>query len=94
MRSTMLWPYHGRTVRGGRDRARGDRDGLAVDPESLRATLVDARIDQVLGEATLSRPKLGSFQTGGRSGRHTEHLGFLLAELAVPAAHLSGRGKW
>ena len=54
--------------------------GAAVDPASLRATW-DATIDAVLGEATLTRPAGLGVQTGGRSGRHTEHLGHLLAEM-------------
>jgi ring-1,2-phenylacetyl-CoA epoxidase subunit PaaC len=37
----------------------------------------------VLGRATLQQPKDGWMQSGGRSGRHTEHLGHLLAEMQV-----------
>ena len=34
-----------------------------------------------MARATLLRPADGWMQSGGRSGRHTEHLGHLLAEL-------------
>ena len=54
--------------------------GVAVDPASLRATW-DKTIDDVLAEATLTRPRDGYMQSGGRAGRHSEHLGFILAEL-------------
>ncbi|NYZ14982.1 phenylacetate-CoA oxygenase subunit PaaC [Azospirillum sp. RWY-5-1] len=54
--------------------------GIAPDPEELRAGW-EARVDAVLAEATLSRPAIHGRQTGGRSGRHTEHLGHLLAEM-------------
>src|SRR5450631_1899543 len=37
----------------------------------------------VLGRATLQQPKDGWMQIGGRAGRHTEHLGHLLAEMQV-----------
>jgi ring-1,2-phenylacetyl-CoA epoxidase subunit PaaC len=37
----------------------------------------------VLNRATLQQPKDGWMQSGGRSGRHTEHLGHLLAEMQV-----------
>jgi ring-1,2-phenylacetyl-CoA epoxidase subunit PaaC len=37
----------------------------------------------VLSRATLHQPKDGWMQSGGRAGRHTEHLGHLLAEMQV-----------
>jgi ring-1,2-phenylacetyl-CoA epoxidase subunit PaaC len=37
----------------------------------------------VLGRATLRQPPDGWMQTGGRTGRHTEHLGHLLAEMQI-----------
>ena len=37
----------------------------------------------VLVRATLQQPKDGWMQNGGRTGRHTEHLGHLLAEMQV-----------
>lgn len=43
----------------------------------------DTTIDRVLAEATLKRPPDRWMQTGGRAGRHTEHLGHLLAEMQV-----------
>lgn len=54
--------------------------GIAPDPSALRPTW-DAAIDGVLNEATLRRPKDGFMQSGGRDGRHSEHLGHLLSEL-------------
>jgi ring-1,2-phenylacetyl-CoA epoxidase subunit PaaC len=41
----------------------------------------DARIDTVLAEAGLARPKPVRGITGGRAGRHSEHLGHLLADM-------------
>ena len=43
----------------------------------------DATIDRVLAQATLPRPQDRWMQRGGRAGRHTEHLGHLLAEMQV-----------
>ena len=40
-------------------------------------------IEGVLGRATLERPADGWRPSGGRAGRHTEHLSYLLAELQV-----------
>jgi ring-1,2-phenylacetyl-CoA epoxidase subunit PaaC len=47
---------------------------------SLRTTW-STTVTDVLGRATLTRPKEGWMQSGGRDGRHTEHLGYLLAEM-------------
>jgi ring-1,2-phenylacetyl-CoA epoxidase subunit PaaC len=55
-------------------------DGLAVDPEALRAEC-DAYVDSVLTEATLERPVPTWTARGGRSGVHSQPFGFLLAEL-------------
>jgi ring-1,2-phenylacetyl-CoA epoxidase subunit PaaC len=43
----------------------------------------NAVVTPVLHQATLQRPGDGWMQAGGRSGRHTEHLGHLLAEMQV-----------
>jgi ring-1,2-phenylacetyl-CoA epoxidase subunit PaaC len=54
--------------------------GVAVDPASLRPQWLKT-VSTVVGEATLSLPKGDWMQQGGRSGRHSEHLGHLLSEL-------------
>lgn len=54
--------------------------GVSVDPEQIRSLWKD-RVASVLNEATLEIPADGWMQQGGAEGRHTEHLGFLLAEL-------------
>ncbi|MEN0061253.1 MAG: 1,2-phenylacetyl-CoA epoxidase subunit PaaC [Myxococcota bacterium] len=55
-------------------------EGLTPDLTTLREPWV-ARIDEVLAEATLQRPDDGWMATGGKQGEHTEHLGYLLAEM-------------
>ena len=54
--------------------------GFGVDPSTLRGEF-DATIDDVLQRATLKRPGERHGQRGGKSGRHSEHLGHMLAEL-------------
>jgi ring-1,2-phenylacetyl-CoA epoxidase subunit PaaC len=56
--------------------------GVAPTPSGLREPWL-ATIDVVLGEATLTRPADGWAPEGGRDGRHTEHLSYLLAEMQV-----------
>jgi ring-1,2-phenylacetyl-CoA epoxidase subunit PaaC len=54
--------------------------GVAVDPATLRPQWL-ATVSNVLAEATLASPTSDWMQQGGRSGRHSEHLGHLLSEL-------------
>ena len=54
--------------------------GIGVTTASLRASW-DAAVDDVLARATLSRPPSSEFLSTGKLGNHSEHLGFLLAEM-------------
>jgi len=56
--------------------------GLAADREKIKPAW-DASIDRILAQATLQRPQDRWMPLGGRQGRHTEHLGHLLAEMQV-----------
>jgi len=51
-----------------------------IDIASLKETW-EQNIKAVLSEATLSIPETSWFQKGGKTGTHTEKLGFLLADL-------------
>ena len=54
--------------------------GRVADPAALRdAVLADVR--RVVTEATLDVPDVSPALGGGRDGLHTEHLGYLLAEM-------------
>ncbi|MFC6288545.1 1,2-phenylacetyl-CoA epoxidase subunit PaaC [Nocardioides sp. GCM10027113] len=54
--------------------------GVAVDPSGLREPVL-ARLRPVVAEATLDVPEVRPAVGGGRQGLHTEHLGYLLAEM-------------
>jgi ring-1,2-phenylacetyl-CoA epoxidase subunit PaaC len=54
--------------------------GIAIDPAALRPQWLKTVAD-IVNEATLGLPKSNWMQQGGRSGRHSEHLGHLLSEL-------------
>lgn len=82
-----LWPYTGEMFE--RDAADDIlvAAGIAADPAELRVAW-DARVGAVLDEATLTRPSDGWMQKGGRRGEHSEHLGYLLAEMQfLPRAY-------
>jgi len=55
-------------------------EGVAVDPTSLRAAVLD-RLASVLAEATLELPDVTPAASGGRRGEHTDHLTELLADM-------------
>jgi ring-1,2-phenylacetyl-CoA epoxidase subunit PaaC len=69
-----LWPYTGELFAAVSD------DGVTPDPASLRDGW-NTTVDTILARATLARPPEGWMQSGGRGGHHTEHLGYLLAEM-------------
>ncbi len=54
--------------------------GAAVDPSGLRPQWLKI-VSDVARQATLVLPQESWMQQGGRSGRHSEHLGHLLSEL-------------
>ncbi len=58
--------------------------GYGVDPSTL-ADAWRAQVDDVLERATLTTPQVNYMQRGGRGGKHTEHLGHMLAEMQIVA---------
>lgn len=75
-----LWPYTGELFEVDEaDKALIDRR-IAADPRLVKSAW-DRTIEEVFAEAALARPKDGWMHSGGRRGRHSEHLGYILAEL-------------
>src|SRR5450432_1195571 len=66
--------------------------GIAVDPAVLRPQWLNT-VSDVVSEATLLLPNSDWMQQGGRSGRHSEHLGHLLSELQSMQRTFPG-GAW
>jgi len=64
--------------------------GVGVDLLTLKADW-DGIVDAALAEATLQRPVVEGYVTEGKKGLHSEHLGFLLAEMqSLARAHPNG----
>ncbi|RYH73093.1 phenylacetate-CoA oxygenase subunit PaaI [Flavobacteriaceae bacterium 144Ye] len=55
-------------------------EGVGVDVTKLKVAYYE-EVNAVLEEATLSVPESKYFQKGGKQGIHTEHMGYLLADL-------------
>lgn len=76
----ILWSYTGDMfVSDGVDKAIADA-GIAPAPDTLRDAWL-ARVEDVLDEATLKIPDNGFVHTGGKTGRHTEHFGYILSDM-------------
>jgi len=55
--------------------------GVAPPSETLRAAFLE-HVAEIFAEATLTMPDPAAWmQRGGKQGRHSEHLGFILAEM-------------
>lgn len=75
-----LWAFTGEMFEVSEDERELIEAGIAVDTEALRDEW-NRTVDAILAEATLKRPENDWMQKGGRSGRHSEHLGLLLTDL-------------
>jgi ring-1,2-phenylacetyl-CoA epoxidase subunit PaaC len=63
------------------------KNGTGVDVASLQPDW-DALVDDTVNEATLKRPAVQGFVPQGKHGVHSEHMGFLLAEMqSLARAH-------
>jgi len=87
-----LFPYLGELLEADATSRELAAAGLAPDPSALADEAL-ATIAALMREATLVQPAPGAFRPrGGRSGRHSEHLGRMLAEMQVLArAHPGAR---
>jgi ring-1,2-phenylacetyl-CoA epoxidase subunit PaaC len=74
------WPYVGELFDAAYVHPELVDAGVAVDPRELRDAF-DARVGEVLAEATLQLPVVRQDEGGGRKGRHTGHLAELLADM-------------
>jgi len=75
-----LWPYAREPFHADAlDREMAEA-GVMPSPEALMPQW-RGHVERVLGAATLTVPAGDFSHTGGRQGRHTEHLGYILAEM-------------
>lgn len=77
-----LLPYVGDLFQSDAVTTEAVQHGWGVDPASLRKAW-EHTLTSTLAEAGLTRPEAVPEQMGGRTGRHTEQLSYLLAEMQV-----------
>jgi ring-1,2-phenylacetyl-CoA epoxidase subunit PaaC len=82
-----VWPYVAELFQD--DELIERLGGVAARPSEMREPF-DALVAQVLDEAGLELPDVQPAMTGGRAGKHSEHLGYILAEMQVIAREHPG----
>jgi ring-1,2-phenylacetyl-CoA epoxidase subunit PaaC len=87
-----LWRYTGELFMSDDVDATLVQAGIASDLAPLEPKW-RAQVMDVIARATLKPPADGYMQRGGRSGRHTEHLGHMLSEMQIVARSHPG-AQW
>lgn len=75
-----IWSYTGEMFLAASYELQGIREEYAVDLSEIKKNWVQ-KITSVCIEATLPLPADTWMQSGGKEGRHTEYLGFILADM-------------
>jgi len=77
-----LWPYTGEMFEPAEYENLNTQKGIGVTVNEIKNDW-QKKVKQVFDEATLSYPEGETIwmQTGGKNGIHSEHLGFILAEM-------------
>jgi ring-1,2-phenylacetyl-CoA epoxidase subunit PaaC len=75
-----LFPYVGEMFIGDEVDALLVKEGISPDPAGLRADWDDL-VGRVMQKATLTIPQKAFAHQGGKTGTHTEHLGYILADM-------------
>ena len=75
-----LWMYTGELFTITSYELRAISEGTGIDVSLIKPQW-DEKVKEIFSEATLPYPDKTFMQTGGKEGKHTEHLGFILAEL-------------
>jgi ring-1,2-phenylacetyl-CoA epoxidase subunit PaaC len=75
-----LWRYTGELFEASGYELRAVNDGSGVDVSKLKDEWIN-KVKEIFSEATLIIPPKTFMQTGGKEGKHTEHLGYILTEL-------------
>jgi ring-1,2-phenylacetyl-CoA epoxidase subunit PaaC len=76
----QLWPYVAELFESDAVDEAASASGLGPAASELQAPWL-AEMQQVLDAAGLSRPADSAFRSSGRQGRHSEHMGYILAEM-------------
>lgn len=87
-----LWRYSGELFLADEIDRVAASSGVGVDPSTLEP-MWRGHVDEVMKRATLTVPEVKFMQRDGRTGKHTEYLGHMLAEMQIVARSFPG-GQW
>ena len=87
-----LWIFTGEMFAPDAEDERLAAQGIAPDPLALREPWLK-HVAEVFREGTLTLPSGAWMQQGGKQGHHTEHLGYILAEMQFLQRAYPG-AKW
>ena len=87
-----LWPYLGELFKDDALDSAASSQGWGTERAALQSHWMD-RLQSLLTESNLELPAERWHHSGGRQGRHTEHMGFLLAEMQYLQRTFPG-AKW
>jgi len=87
-----LWRYTGEFFLSDDVERTVASEGVGLDPSTLEPAWRQ-QVEDVVRRATLMLPSSTYMQRGGRTGRHTEHLGHLLTEMQIVARSHPG-AEW
>jgi len=90
--AARIWPYTAEMFTSDEVDTAAAATGLGPPRDTLRAAW-QAEVQAVFAEATLPLPADTPFLSTGTQGRHSEHLGPLLAEMQVLQRQFPG-GRW
>ncbi|WP_159701090.1 1,2-phenylacetyl-CoA epoxidase subunit PaaC [Arthrobacter sp. 18067] len=85
----LVWPYVDELFEDDELTTRLAEASVAVQPSSLRAEF-DRLTGEIMAEAELEIPGVPQSLGGGRRGKHSEFLGYILAEMQVLAREHPG----
>src|SRR6188474_503566 len=75
-----LWRYTGELFEATSYELKAVSDSVGADVSKLKNQWLN-KVKEIFNEATLPVPEKTFMQTGGKEGRHTEYLGYILTEL-------------
>jgi ring-1,2-phenylacetyl-CoA epoxidase subunit PaaC len=86
-----LWKYTHEFFSENEDDKKGLSMGIGVDLTSVKNSWLQ-KVREIMYMATLKIPENDYQLTGGKEGKHTEHMGYILAEMQfLPATYPDAR---
>lgn len=87
-----MWPYTGEMFNMSESEQATADNGIAVDAAGLKDAW-HKEVSEYIEQATLSLPENDWMHSGGKDGKHSEHLGYILTELQFVQRAYPGM-KW